>query len=57
MDPARRLELGQWFTPPAVADLALALALPRDRAAVRLLDPACGEVPPPRQAPPAMAAE
>src|SRR5688500_20398650 len=43
MDPARRLEIGQWFTPPAVADLALALALPRGRREVRLLDPACGD--------------
>ncbi|HUS67751.1 MAG TPA: class I SAM-dependent methyltransferase [Kofleriaceae bacterium] len=42
LDAARRLEIGQWFTPPAVADLALALALPRDRR-VRLLDPACGD--------------
>ena len=42
MDAARRLEIGQWFTPPAVADVALALALPRDRR-VRLLDPACGD--------------
>lgn len=47
MDAARRLALGQWFTPPAVADLALSLALP-DHArarpeAVRLVDPACGD--------------
>ncbi len=47
MDAARRLALGQWFTPPAVADLALSLALP-DRAraqrdALRLVDPACGD--------------
>ncbi|RMH42628.1 MAG: class I SAM-dependent methyltransferase [Deltaproteobacteria bacterium] len=38
---ARRLALGQWFTPPAVADLALALA--GARPGMRLLDPACGE--------------
>lgn len=38
---AQRLTLGQWFTPPAVADLALALA--GARPGVRLLDPACGE--------------
>lgn len=38
---AQRLALGQWFTPPAVADLALALA--GARPGVRLLDPACGE--------------
>jgi hypothetical protein len=46
MDPARRLELGQWFTPPALADLTLALALPvgaASRADLRLLDPACGD--------------
>jgi hypothetical protein len=47
MDAARRLALGQWFTPPAVADLALSLALP-DRArarpdTLRLVDPACGD--------------
>ncbi len=41
MQPARRLELGQWFTPPEVADLALALALPAGRGTV--LDPACGD--------------
>lgn len=39
VQPARRLELGQWFTPPEVADLALALAGCRGR----LLDPACGD--------------
>ena len=39
MQPARRLELGQWFTPPEVADLALALA----GCAGRVLDPACGD--------------
>ena len=42
MQPARRLELGQWFTPPEVADLALALALSGVREA-RILDPACGD--------------
>jgi SAM-dependent methyltransferase len=40
---ARRLELGQWFTPPEVADLALALALPGQRERLRVLDPACGD--------------
>jgi len=42
---ARRLELGQWFTPPAVADLALALALGGEGPAreVRVLDPTCGD--------------
>ncbi len=43
MDAARRLELGQWFTPPEVADFALALALPRERGNPRVLDPACGD--------------
>jgi N-6 DNA Methylase len=54
MDAARRLALGQWFTPPAVAELALSLALPRDAAragaqsaghdaSLRLVDPACGD--------------
>ena len=45
MDAARRLALGQWFTPPAVADLALSLALPRGAGAagLRLVDPACGD--------------
>lgn len=54
MDAARRLALGQWFTPPAVAELALSLALPRDAgragarpagrgAGLRLVDPACGD--------------
>jgi len=45
LDPARRLALGQWYTPPEVADLALALALPGlggDRARLRVLDLACG---------------
>ena len=41
MQPARRLELGQWFTPPAVADLALALA--GCPAGARVLDPSCGD--------------
>ncbi|HWN68907.1 MAG TPA: N-6 DNA methylase, partial [Haliangium sp.] len=54
MDAARRLALGQWFTPPAVAELALSLALPRaaagggagpavQGASLRLVDPACGD--------------
>jgi adenine-specific DNA-methyltransferase len=47
MDVARRLALGQWFTPPAVADLALSLALPPGGRAVherlRVVDPACGD--------------
>ena len=42
---ARRLELGQWYTPPEVADLALALALPAGaaRRRARVLDPSCGD--------------
>lgn len=47
MDAARRLALGQWFTPPEVADLALALALPpaspEALQELRVLDPACGD--------------
>lgn len=55
MDAARRLALGQWFTPPAVVDLTLSLALPRGLPAaasrgvgeaaggLRVLDPACGD--------------
>jgi adenine-specific DNA-methyltransferase len=49
MDAARRLALGQWFTPLVVADLALSLALPRGArgagsgAGLRLVDPACGD--------------
>lgn len=43
MELARRLALGQWFTPPEVADLALGLALPNDPATARVLDPACGD--------------
>ncbi|GAB4519343.1 MAG: N-6 DNA methylase [Haliangiales bacterium] len=47
MHSAQRLDLGQWYTPPDVADLALSLALPTDPAAVaadlRVLDPACGD--------------
>lgn len=46
VQPARRLELGQWFTPREVADLALALAIPstlRRDPGWRVLDPACGE--------------
>jgi hypothetical protein len=39
--PAARLALGQWFTPTAVADLALALA--GVGAGMRVLDPACGD--------------
>lgn len=40
-----RHELGQWFTPPEVADLALALAFPEGAPArsLRVLDPACGD--------------
>lgn len=38
-----RHELGQWFTPAAVADVALALALPDDVTRARVLDPACGD--------------
>ncbi|RMH44806.1 MAG: hypothetical protein D6689_01435 [Deltaproteobacteria bacterium] len=37
----RRRDLGQWFTPPAVVDLALALAGAGPGA--RVLDPACGD--------------
>ncbi|MCG8422998.1 MAG: SAM-dependent methyltransferase [Proteobacteria bacterium] len=43
MNVAQRLALGQWYTPAQVADLALALALPRDVASARVLDPACGD--------------
>jgi hypothetical protein len=57
MDAARRLALGQWFTPPAVAELALSLALPSHEggagragvraagpaASLRVIDPACGD--------------
>lgn len=47
MDAARRLALGQWFTPPSVADLALSLALPAGagtpHAGLRVIDPACGD--------------
>jgi SAM-dependent methyltransferase len=35
--------LGQWFTPEAVADLALALAIRRPAARACVLDPACGD--------------
>ncbi|HTM21806.1 MAG TPA: N-6 DNA methylase, partial [Kofleriaceae bacterium] len=41
MRDERRLELGQWFTPAPVAELALALASPAPGA--RVLDPACGD--------------
>lgn len=57
MDAARRLALGQWFTPPHVADLSLSLAtslaLPggagarpaglRGAEGLRVIDPACGD--------------
>ncbi|MEM9489907.1 MAG: N-6 DNA methylase [Myxococcota bacterium] len=43
MDSARRLTLGQWYTPAAVADLALSLALGGQRSAARVLDPTCGD--------------
>ncbi|ACY15016.1 N-6 DNA methylase [Haliangium ochraceum] len=45
MDGARRLALGQWFTPPEVADLTLSLAVPAGACAgaLRVLDPACGD--------------
>jgi predicted RNA methylase len=39
---ASRHELGQWFTPTDVVDLALALALGQKRGA-HVLDPACGD--------------
>ncbi len=43
----RRHALGQWFTPPVVADLALSMALPAGASAMqgrlRILDPACGD--------------
>lgn len=41
MEHARRLALGQWFTPPDVARIALALAL--TPGARRVLDPSCGD--------------
>jgi hypothetical protein len=40
---AAEAPLGQVFTPPAVADLTLALALGGDTAFARVLDPACGD--------------
>ena len=43
MTPAERQALGQWYTPPDVADLALALALPPDTGSARVLDPTCGD--------------
>lgn len=43
MTPAERLALGQWYTPPDVADLALTLALPVDAVGARVLDPTCGD--------------
>jgi len=39
----RRHVLGQWFTPPPVADLALALALDGAATPQRVLDPTCGD--------------
>lgn len=39
----RRHALGQWSTPPALADLAIALAGPGAIAGRRVLDPACGD--------------
>jgi adenine-specific DNA-methyltransferase len=41
VNPEARHQLGQWSTPIAVADLAVALAGPIDGA--RVLDPACGD--------------
>jgi SAM-dependent methyltransferase len=41
MEHARRLALGQWFTPPDVARIALALA--SSPGARRVLDPTCGD--------------
>ncbi len=48
IDSRERLGLGQWFTPPDVADLVLGLVLPekdsqRADPRLRVLDPACGE--------------
>lgn len=44
MPVAARARLGQWFTPPHVAQLALSLAAEgADRARARVLDPACGD--------------
>jgi predicted RNA methylase len=40
---ASRHELGQWFTPPDVARIALALAMPADPTRARVIDPACGD--------------
>jgi hypothetical protein len=41
-EPTRH-ELGQWFTPEAVADLALALALRGASGDAKVLDPSCGD--------------
>ena len=43
MRSGRRLALGQWFTPPQVADLTLSLVLPDPAESRRLIDPACGD--------------
>lgn len=40
---SRRHGLGQWFTPPFVADLALSQALAGAPAGARVLDPTCGD--------------
>lgn len=40
---ATRHELGQWFTPESVADLALSLVLPGLPPNGRVLDPSCGD--------------
>lgn len=42
-DRPTRHQLGQWFTPAPVADLALALALAKCPSAKTLLDPSCGD--------------
>lgn len=41
-EPSRH-QLGQWFTPEPVADLALALALRGAAAGAKILDPSCGD--------------
>ncbi len=41
-EPTRH-ELGQWFTPQPVADLALALALRGVSSEAKVLDPSCGD--------------
>lgn len=43
MNLSQRHQLGQWFTPAPVVDLALALAKPCLSDKARIVDPACGD--------------